>query len=89
MNAATLADELMVILNEPEVEFTGESRNGIVVADAYSFDGSGLLTRDDGVVLRLASGDEFQITIVQSVVGDGDTSDECDECGGPMHAGEC
>ena len=39
------------------------------LADAMTFRDAGLLTDNAGVVIRLANGAEFQITIVQSRVG--------------------
>ena len=39
------------------------------LADAMTFRDAGVLTGDAGVVIRLADGAEFQITIVQSRVG--------------------
>lgn len=39
------------------------------LTDAVTFRDAGLLTDNAGVVLRLANGAEFQITIVQSRVG--------------------
>lgn len=36
------------------------------IVSNQGFDEAGLLTRDTGVVIRLANGSEFQITIVQS-----------------------
>ena len=36
------------------------------VRDARSFDDAGLMTRNEGVVVELEDGSEFQITIVQS-----------------------
>lgn len=32
-------------------------------ADVYSFNDCGLMTRDNGVVIRLQTGEEFQLTI--------------------------
>ena len=42
------------------------------IEQVLSFDNVGLMTRDSGLVVRLANGDEFQITIVQSRVGSDD-----------------
>jgi len=36
------------------------------VTGLATFEESGVLTRDDGLVLRLADGSEFQLTVVQS-----------------------
>ncbi|CAG0985914.1 hypothetical protein PHYC_02022 [Phycisphaerales bacterium] len=37
-----------------------------------TFEAAGLLTRNEGLVLRLADGGEFQVTIVQSRLGEND-----------------
>lgn len=37
-----------------------------VVVEAYTFAGAGLLTRNAGVVVRMADGTEYQLTVVQS-----------------------
>lgn len=39
---------------------------GATVVDSESYESSGLLTRDAGLVVRLDDGREFQITVVQS-----------------------
>ena len=54
----TLADYLRDMVDDAEG-----------VTDAVTFRDAGLLTSNVGVVLRLADGAEFQITIVQSRVG--------------------
>lgn len=38
----------------------------VEVARADTFEEVGLLTSDKGIVVKLASGDEFQITVVQT-----------------------
>lgn len=45
-------------------------------ATATTFEHAGLLTTNDGIVLRTSGGDEFQITIVQSKVGTGGDRDD-------------
>ena len=54
----TLADYLRDMVDDAEG-----------VTDAVTFRDAGLLTGNAGVVIRLANGAEFQITIVQSRVG--------------------
>jgi isopentenyl phosphate kinase len=39
------------------------------VAHVNSFDDVGMATRNKGVVMRMTSGDEFQLCIVQSRIG--------------------
>lgn len=43
-----------------------DSEKEIETASAYHFEDTGLLTSDDGVLLKLEDGSEFQITVVQS-----------------------
>lgn len=40
--------------------------NKSAVRSVSTFDAAGLLTRDKGLVLRLANGQEFQVTVVES-----------------------
>jgi hypothetical protein len=40
------------------------------VEHVETFRDAGLLTRDEGLVVRFASGDEFQVTVVQSDHGE-------------------
>ncbi len=37
-----------------------------VVSDTDSFDAAGVLTRDDGIVVKMQDGSEFQVTVVRS-----------------------
>jgi len=62
MNKRELREVLMALLEDATYE------EGSVLEDAqvYSYEEAGLLTRDEGLVLKLANGNEFQITIVQS-----------------------
>lgn len=46
------------------------------VARVETFEASGVLTRDSGVLVSFESGDEFQITIVQSMRGDNEEEEE-------------
>ena len=49
------------------------------IARAASFEDAGILTRNRGVVLRMADGSEFQITIVQSAPARGADNEEGEE----------
>jgi len=51
---------LMELLDDPLADNILEDSRAVTFKDA------GILTRDKGVVLRFTTGDEFQITIVQS-----------------------
>ena len=65
----------MIVTNAERLEdvlcrvFTGEEDADALldeVREVRTFADSGLLTRDRGIVLRLAQGQEFQVTIVLS-----------------------
>ena len=56
-----------------ELEYqTGEDGEPIIaqLARATSFEDSGIMTRNRGVVFRMRDGSEFQITIVRSANAD-------------------
>ena len=57
-NDGALADRMRDLIDDAEG-----------LDDAMSFRDAGVLTDNAGVIIRLANGDEFQITIVQSRVG--------------------
>ena len=69
-------------------EVTSESKLESVLKDTFeqtegvnwvsTFDERGLLTRDNGIVLRLENGAEFQITLVKSKSAD---LEPCEDCG--------
>jgi len=67
MNATELADfivELIESYEESGADALGEPElEGVVVS---TFRSAALMTRDDGVVVTLRDGSEFQLTIVQS-----------------------
>ncbi len=78
----------MIVTNAERLEdvlcrvFTGEEDADALldeVREVRTFADSGLLTRDRGIVLRLAQGQEFQVTIVLSERARGVI--ECVECG--------
>jgi len=56
MDKFQMVELLKTLLEE---ELTEESR-------VQTFQEAGLLTRDEGLVIRLPDGNEFQITVVQS-----------------------
>lgn len=49
-----------------ELLFSEEAEDVIEVSDVQTFEEAGVLTQNDGLVLRLPDGSEFQISIVQS-----------------------
>ena len=73
MEAAQFADKLQQVLSElsymdrDDMErMAAEAVEEFADADVRSYEDAGVLTRDQGMVVRLASGAEFQITIVRS-----------------------
>ena len=44
-----------------------------------SFEDAGLMTRNKGIVVYLEDGSEFQVTVVQSVVGESDDEEDDEE----------
>lgn len=80
-------------LDDAESQSGAEEATAFVGARIESFENSGLLTRDAGLVVRLPGGAEFQITIKQSdgfVYEDDDEDDDdapygrCSHCGAPL-----
>ena len=57
-----------------ELLLGGDSDLPEVVADVVTFRDAGVLTNERGLVLKLADGSEFQVTIVQSKAPTGDFS---------------
>ena len=63
MNEQVIREALELILNgELSLEDTALEETRV----ARSFEGAGVLSGDDGLVLRMQDGSEFQITIRQS-----------------------
>lgn len=63
MDANTFADTLAFFMEEIE----GESFDtDFEVADVRSFESAGLLTTNDGIVVKMSDGSEFQLTVVKS-----------------------
>ena len=49
-----------------EVLFDGDAADDLDLRDALSFSEDGVLTSNEGLVLRMRDGSEFQLTIVKS-----------------------
>ena len=75
---ADLEDALVRALNWQDNDAWEAIEEGTRSAQAYS--DAGILTRDKGLVLRMASGAEFQITIVRSERPD-EPGYSCPDCG--------
>ena len=57
---------LLEVLAEAETDYLNEDGECIKIKDVRTFDIAGLMTKDRGLVVRLADGSEFQLTIVRS-----------------------
>jgi hypothetical protein len=73
---AAAFQELLVFSTTPEVSETGlleDSEQAHMLADSadrcIDFRAAGVLTSNDGFVLTLVDGSEFQVTVVQTKVG--------------------
>ena len=68
MNEAAFCKELAVALDELDPDYTASK-----LADERftirSFDDVGVMTMNDGLVIRFKDGSEFQLTVVQSKRG--------------------
>lgn len=63
--AAKIAQHLLELLNEGLLE--GADFDSMPdITDVRSFADHGVMTRNEGLVIRDAAGNEFQITVVQS-----------------------
>jgi len=72
MDAHELAEALIgVTLANPDTDDPGID-NAI---DAYTFAEGGLMTDGAGIVITLADGSEFQVTVVQSKAGAADDAE--------------
>ena len=94
MNETDFQNALQNLLNAA-ASINGESDGGDLEAEAEPFEGcrvvgyeeAGVLTRNAGLVVRMADGSEFQVTIVQSQAGRDeddelvDRTDRCENCG--------
>lgn len=84
-NAGGFQDHLVAILencaNDPDLDAYEEFEG----ARINSFENTGLLTRDKGVLVRLNNGAEFQVTIICSqrpTEKNDDDGDVCPSCDG-------
>jgi hypothetical protein len=57
---------LLEQLGDPRGDLTDESGESVEVLSAVSFEDAGLLTSNRGVVVRLADGSEYQVTVTRS-----------------------
>lgn len=61
--ASDIEESLLSLLSEQLSDITSGSDTA---TDVVTFEDSGLMTRDRGLVLTMSDGDEFQVTIVKS-----------------------
>lgn len=90
-NMARLIVELLTNFQHDDIELGYVDGSRIEIEDVRSFDDEGLLTKNAGVVVRVSGGHEFQLTVVQSKIGDERPSSELIEPGARrvcMHCGE-
>ena len=67
MNEVEFREVLEDFLNDVTDQDTAEEHNfNIGVMRVSSYENGGMLTRNEGLIVRLDGGDEFQVTIVQS-----------------------
>ncbi len=67
MNEVEFREVLEDFLNDVTDQDTAEEYNfNIGVMRVSSYENGGMLTRNEGLIVRLDGGDEFQVTIVQS-----------------------
>ncbi len=77
MTEKKFEEVLQRILGDAEPEAFGvEEDDANYLRDVVTYDEAGVLTRNKGLVVRLETGDEFQITIVQSARANRDEEDE-------------
>lgn len=74
MNAEEMAEVLEDLLRSLADDEDGDAIE-LQGARLVSFRRAGLLTRDAGVVITLDDGSEFQISVVQSRIGERDDED--------------
>lgn len=66
MNAFDLEQAIQDALNERDEHAADLHGDAPVFRRIVNYADAGVLTRDAGLVIRAASGDEFQVTIVQT-----------------------
>lgn len=69
-NMARLIVELLTNFQHDDIELGYVDDTRIEIEDVRSFADDGLLTKNAGVVVRVTGEHEFQLTVVQSKVGD-------------------
>ena len=74
MNAFDLEEAIQEALEEHDENHADLHGEPAVFARIVSYADAGVLTRDAGLVIRTAQGDEFQVTIVQTRQGREDES---------------
>lgn len=63
---AAAIKELLEMSSDKDFSDEQCSDESLVENSCYDFRDTGLLTNDDGVLLKLEDGSEFQITVIQS-----------------------
>lgn len=53
-----------------------DGNDGEQHASCATFEDCGMMTRDEGFVVTLSNGDEFQVTVVQSRISETDEDDD-------------
>ena len=66
MNAHDLEEAIQEALLERDENHAGLHDEPEVFARIVTYADAGVLTRDAGLIVRTAAGDEFQVTIVQT-----------------------
>ena len=68
MTERKFEEVLQRMLGDAEPEAFGVEEDDVnYMREVTTYDEAGVLTRNKGLVVRLETGDEFQVTIVQSV----------------------
>jgi len=87
MNEAEVVEELEAMLLESDDSFLPN------LSTCHTFEHVGLMTSDNGLVLRMADGSEFQVTVVQSrgatAVAAAIDPFDCPSCGTNNSCGWC
>lgn len=78
MNAEDLAEVIEDLLRAVAEDEEGDAEE-LHGGRLASFRRAGLLTRNEGVVVTLADGSEFQVTVIQSRIGDREEDEDTDD----------
>ena len=62
--------DITLVLEESLLAFDEEQGIGEDIHSVYTYEEVGMLTRNEGFVLRLENGDEFQVTILKTKSGE-------------------